>query len=106
MHGLANYGRYWDLFADEIAGRVRLVAPDARGHGESPKPDAGYAPSDFAADAIRVLDAAGIDRAVVVGHSMGGYHATALTLAHPDRVRGLVVIDTGPGLESALQDRA
>ncbi|HZP95101.1 MAG TPA: alpha/beta hydrolase [Candidatus Limnocylindria bacterium] len=106
LHGIGNYGRYWDLLADAVAGRVRLVAPDARGHGESLKPAAGYAPTDFVDDATAVMDARGLARPLVVGHSMGGFHATALTLAHPDRVRGLVLVDVGPRVEEAGASRA
>ena len=106
LHGIGNYGRYWDLFADAVAGRVRLVAPDARGHGESEKPASGYAPEDFVSDAVAVMDAKGLARPVVVGHSMGGYHATALALAQPSRVRALVLVDVGPRIEDAGGSRA
>src|SRR6267142_296279 len=78
LHGIGNYGRYWDFFADAIAARLRLIAPDARGHGDSDKPTTGYAPSDFAADATAVIEALTSDRPLVVGHSMGGFHGTAL----------------------------
>lgn len=96
LHGIGNYGRYWDFFADAVAGRLRLVAPDARGHGESGRPDSGYTPDDFVADATAILDALAIDRALVVGHSMGGTHAIRLAAAHPERVTKLVVVDAGP----------
>ncbi len=106
LHGIGNYGRYWDLFADAIDGRMQLVAPDARGHGDSLKPADGYAPLDFVADAAAAMDAMRMERPIVVGHSMGGFHATALTLAHPDRVRGLVLVDVGPRVEEAGSSRA
>ena len=93
LHGIGNYGRYWDLFADALAGRLRLVAPDARGHGESGRLPEGYAPDDFVADAVAVLDASAIQRAVVMGHSMGGLHAIQLAARHPERVRALVIVD-------------
>ncbi len=96
LHGIGNYGRYWDFFADAVAGRLRLVAPDARGHGESGNPADEYAPQEFVADAVAVLDALAIERALVVGHSMGGTHAIRLAAAHPDRVTRLVVVDAGP----------
>lgn len=99
LHGIGNYGRAWDFVADAVAGRMRLVAPDARGHGDSVKPETGYAPSDFAADALAILDALDIERPVIVGHSMGGGHALAFALAHPERVERLVIIDIGPELE-------
>ena len=106
LHGIGNYGRYWDLFADAIAGRMRLVAPDARGHGDSPKPADGYEPARFVADAVAVMNASALARPVVVGHSMGGFHATALALAHPERVRALVLVDVGPRVERAGDSRA
>jgi len=96
LHGIGNYGRYWDLFADAIAGRLQLVAPDARGHGESGRPADGYAPADFAADALAILDRFGIDRALVVGHSMGGLHSINLAARHPERVQALVIVDASP----------
>jgi pimeloyl-ACP methyl ester carboxylesterase len=95
LHGIGNYGRYWDFFADAIAGRLRLVATDARGHGESGRPTDGYAPGEFVADAVAVLDALGVERALVVGHSMGGTHAIRLAATHPDRVERLVIVDAG-----------
>ena len=106
LHGIGNYGRYWDFFADAIAGRLRLIAPDARGHGESAKPAEGYGPTDFVADAVAVMDASALERPVVIGHSMGGYHATALALTHPKRVRALVLVDVGPRVEPAGASRA
>ena len=96
LHGIGNYGRYWDLFADAVAGRLALVAPDARGHGESGRPANGYAPADFAADALAILNAEQIDGAVVIGHSMGGLHSINLAARHPERVRALVIVDASP----------
>jgi esterase len=96
LHGIGNYGRYWDLFADAIAGRLQLVAPDARGHGESGRPADGYAPADFAADALAILDRLGIERVVVVGHSMGGLHSINLAARYPERVQALVIVDASP----------
>lgn len=106
LHGIGNYGRYWDLFADAVARRLALVAPDARGHGESGRPADAYSPDVFVADAIAVLDAAGIDRAVVVGHSMGGLHSIPLASRHPERVRSLVIVDASPDPLPEGADRA
>jgi pimeloyl-ACP methyl ester carboxylesterase len=96
LHGIGNYGRYWDLFAQAIGGRLQLVAPDARGHGESGRPADGYAPADFASDALAVLDDLGLQNVTVVGHSMGGLHSIGLAARHPERVRALVIVDASP----------
>ena len=106
LHGIGNYGRYWDLFADAMEGRLRLVAPDARGHGESGRPRDGYAPEEFVGDALAVLDASGIERAVVVGHSMGGLHSIHLAAGHPERVQALAIVDASPEPMPAGSERA
>jgi esterase len=96
LHGIGNYARYWDFFADAVDGKLRLVATDARGHGESGRPADEYTPDDFVADALAVLDSLKVERALLVGHSMGGTHAIRLAAAHADRVEKLVVVDAGP----------
>jgi len=96
LHGIGNYGRYWSFVADAMAGRLRLIAPDARGHGESGRPADGYTSAEFVADALAILDGNAIERAVVVGHSMGGSHAMDLAGRYPDRVRALVIVDASP----------
>ncbi len=105
LHGIGHAGRQWDYFARAVDGRLHLFAPDARGHGDSAKPNTTYAPADFVADVAAILDSLGLARVYLVGHSMGGAHALAFTLAHPERVSRLVVIDTGPSLEPAGRDR-
>jgi len=94
LHGLVDTLEIWDRVAPQLAGGRRLVRYDQRGHGESGAPPGPYARADMAGDAIRVLDGLGIDRAVLVGHSMGGIVSMAAALAHPDRVAGLVLIGT------------
>ncbi len=106
LHGIGNYGRFWDLVATEVAGRRRLVAPDARGHGESGRPESGYTAEDYIADALAVADACGLNRFVLAGHSMGGGHAIGLAALHPERVLGLVIIDVGPELLPEGRERA
>ncbi len=106
LHGIGNYGRYWDLVADEVGGRLRLIAPDARGHGDSEKPATGYRAEEYVKDAIGVADALGAERFVLVGHSMGGAHAIGLAGTFPERVRGLLIVDVGPELLPEGRERA
>ncbi|MCG8419715.1 MAG: alpha/beta hydrolase, partial [Proteobacteria bacterium] len=75
-----------------LPGDLRVVAPSQRGHGDSGHPAGGYGVDDFAADAIALLDALGIERAAVVGHSMGSFIAQQVALRAPQRVTHLILI--------------
>ncbi len=94
LHGLTATRRY--VFHGsrtlERSG-YRVIAYDARGHGESdPAPTPGeYRYAEYADDAVAVLDMAGADRAVLVGHSMGAATAVRVALLHPERVAALVL---------------
>jgi esterase len=96
LHGLFGSSANWLGIARELAadGR-RVLLPDLRNHGRSfHHPDVTY-PS-LAGDLLRLLDAARIDEADLVGHSMGAKAAMWLALAEPARVRSLVVVDSAP----------
>jgi pimeloyl-ACP methyl ester carboxylesterase len=73
----------------------RLLLPDQRGFGASEKPDAGYGIPDLAADAVALLNAVSIDRATIVGHSLGSFVARCVALSWPERVARLVLIGSG-----------
>jgi pimeloyl-ACP methyl ester carboxylesterase len=107
LHGLTATRRYV-VMGSRILERDghRVIAYDARGHGHSepaPEPEA-YRYADLAADLLAVLDAAGADRAVLAGASMGAHTIAAFALAHPERVAGVVLVtpafdpDGDPGL--------
>lgn len=94
LHGLVDRLEIWDRIAPGLASRGRVACIDQRGHGESGAPPGPYAREDTARDVVAVLDALGVGRALLVGHSMGGIVAMATALAYPDRVAGLVLIGT------------
>ena len=94
LHGLADTLEVWDALAGPLAERGRLVRIDQRGHGESGAPPGPCTREDHARDAIAVLDALAIPRAIVIGHSVGGIVAMAAALVAPERVAGLVLIGT------------
>ena len=76
-----------------------MITWDLRGHGRSDSPDdpEQYSHAIAVADMAAVLDACGVSRVVACGLSLGGYLSLEFCLAHPDRVAGLVLCDTGPG---------
>ena len=88
--------RTWDPQFATFAGRYRVLRLDARGYGRSSRLESGV-PYSHARDLLAVLDDAGIERAALVGCSMGGSTAIDFTLVHPDRVAALVLAAAGPG---------
>lgn len=76
-----------------VAAGYRVIAFDNRGFGFSDQPAHGYHNADYVRLVVALLDSLGISSAVLVGHSMGGTIAADVALTHPDRVRGLVLID-------------
>lgn len=102
MHAFPLDSRMFDGIRPALAARTRLLTPDLRGFGAGPPLGAVAATPDlsvFADDLLADLDAAGIDRAVVGGVSMGGYVALNLLRRHPDRIAGLVLADTRSGAD-------
>jgi len=96
LHGLASTRRFWDLVVPRLAG-LPVVALDQRGHGDSERPPGPYDGRTTARDALAALDALGLSRAVVVGHSWGAWTALRLAAEAPERVLAVVALDGGLG---------
>lgn len=92
LHAGPVDSRVWDRVLAELAATHRVVRYDARGSGRSSQP---LAPFSFVDDLVAVLDHLGIERAVLVGQSLGGMVAVDAALAHPERVGGLVLVGAG-----------
>ena len=101
--GLAYPSDMWYRTRPVLAAKYRTIAIDNRGIARSDMPPGPYPIALMAADALAVLDAAGVQSAHVYGISMGGMIAQALTLANPQRVRSLILGCTAAGGPTAIQ---
>jgi len=93
VHGWCCDHRFWREQIDVLARGHRVVAVDLRGHGTSDKPHQTYTMEGFVDDLVWLAGELGLDRPVVVGHSMGGTIATLLAARHPGLARALVLVD-------------
>ena len=101
-HGYGATCRMWDGQVAAFADRYRIILWDMRGHGQSgdPADPALYSQALTVGDMATVLDACGEGRAIIGGLSLGGVMSLAFQLAHPGRVRALMLCDTGPGFRN------
>ena len=101
-HGYTATSRMWAPQVRALRDRFRIIVWDLRGHGgsDSPQDAMQYSEDLVLADMAAVLDACGVERVVVGGLSLGGYLSLAFHRVHPERVRGLMLFDTGPGYRS------
>ena len=107
VHGLGGDHGMWLYQVPEFCNRFPVVTVDLRGHGESSKPERDFGIADMALDLARLFRVLGVERAHVVGCSLGGMVAQQLALDHPLAVASLVLVDTlcgaPPGFESVAR---
>jgi pimeloyl-ACP methyl ester carboxylesterase len=98
-HGYSATSQMWRGQIEALSAKHKLVTWDMRGHGQSdyPTDQAAYSEEATVADMVALLDHVGAKTAIVGGLSLGGYMSLAFNLKHADRVRALLIIDTGPG---------
>lgn len=108
IHGMLNSSSHWRAVALDLASEYTVIAPDLIGHGDSAAPRGDYSLGAHAASIRDLLAAIGIDRATIVGHSLGGGVAMQFFYQFPQRVERLVLISSGglgrevkPALRSA-----
>jgi 3-oxoadipate enol-lactonase len=94
IQGLGTYSRGWTFQRLSLARRYRCLAIDNRGVGGSDRPPGPYSLFQMADDAVAVLDAEGVDRAHVMGASMGGIISQIIGVTYPERVRSLLLTCT------------
>ena len=95
LTGIGNNAHVFDDFAQRFTKDHRVIAITRRGFGESSHPDGPYDQPTLAADIHAVLDSVGIQRAILAGHSIGGYELTHFGARYPERVAGLIYLDAG-----------
>ena len=98
-HGFSATSAMWAGQVDVLAADHTVIRWDMRGHGESeyPSDPAEYTLNLTLQDMVTVLDGAKASRAVLIGHSLGGFASLEFARVHPRRVAGLILVDTGPG---------
>jgi len=100
VHGFGNDAHVWDDIAPAVAPYYRTLALDLRGHGDSDRdPEARYDYEFHLADLEAATAALGIDRLVLVGHSLGGRIGMLFAGRHPERMAGLAIVDSAPELD-------
>lgn len=95
IHGMAGCSDTWNAVLPRLAENYRVIAPDLLGHGRSAKPRTDYSLGAFAAGLRDLLDELGVDRATIVGQSLGGGVAMQFMYQHPQYCRRLILISSG-----------
>jgi len=98
IHGITANCRCWGVLAAALAPEYRVMAMDLRGRGRSDKPSKGYSLDHHLRDICSVLDDLGMDRPVIMGHSLGAFIALAFGAEYPGRVDRLILVDGGGDL--------
>jgi len=98
-HGFSATAEMWNANMAVLSQRYKWILWDMRGHGRSDSPNdpARYSEELIVSDMAALLDTCGEKQAVIAGHSLGGYMSLAFHLVHPERVKALILLDTGPG---------
>src|SRR5215213_8295518 len=107
LHGFTGSAATWMPLIGALAPHFRAIAPDLIGHGRSASPLEAerYRMEHCVADLLAVLDTLAVERADVLGYSMGGRVALHLAVAAPDRVGALVLESRSPGIADAAERR-
>jgi pimeloyl-ACP methyl ester carboxylesterase len=95
VHGMVNSSRHWEAVATRLADRYTVIAPDLVGHGDSATPRGDYSLGAHAAVIRDLLSALGVERATMVGHSLGGGVAMVFFWQFPERVERLALVSSG-----------
>lgn len=106
LHGLGSRSADWQLQIPFLANTYRVIAPDLRGHGASPKPRGPYSVAMMTADVMALLEKLNVGPVHIIGLSMGGMIAFQMAVTNPEFVRSLVIVNSSPELIAhSIRDR-
>ena len=95
IHGITANCRCWDVIASGLSPAHRVVAMDLRGRGLSESPDSGYSIAHHCKDILSVLDDLHLEKAIIMGHSLGAFISVVFGAQHPERVDRIILVDGG-----------
>ncbi|MCG2777867.1 MAG: alpha/beta hydrolase [Desulfobacterales bacterium] len=95
IHGITANSRCWDVIADALSPSHTVLAMDLRGRGLSGAPSTGYSMEHHSRDILAVLDDLGLERVVLMGHSLGAFISLIFGAKHPERVDRIILVDGG-----------
>ena len=95
VHGITANGRFWDCLASALAPHHRVIAMDLRGRGLSDKPPTGYSIQHHCKDILALMNDQGLERPVLMGHSLGAFISLVFAARYPRRVGQLILVDGG-----------
>jgi esterase len=97
LHGFMGHAHVWDAFASEFRNRYHIVSLDQRGHGESSwSQESAYSIDDHLSDLCRFMEILGLERMILIGHSMGGRNALLYAACFPEQIDRLILVDSRP----------
>ena len=105
IHGITANCRCWDTLAQSLAPENHMIAMDLRGRGRSDRPSRDYALEYHLKDINCLLDDLGLERAVLMGHSLGAFIGLAFAAEYPGRVNRLILVDGGGDLSSEQMEK-
>jgi len=104
VHGLTANCHCWDLMASALCPTHEIMAVDLRGRGRSGRPSTGYSLDHHVGDLLCVLDDLGLERVVLMGHSLGAFISLVFAARHPERTERLILVDGGGKLSPEQMD--
>lgn len=95
VHGITANGRFWDCLASALTPHHRVIAMDLRGRGLSDKPPTGYSIQHHCKDILALMNDQGLERPVLMGHSLGAFISLVFAARYPRKVDQLILVDGG-----------